>query len=507
VKGTAETDSISLDHELFLMDPPGSAGPVSFDVDYIPGKQIRIKQLRWESGTSRLSLSGDYPLSSEGDIHLQGSTPNVSLEDLGLQQKPGGFVVRGSLKGSLQARITGKDLSLAGLSGDMRGEGLSFLLNALPSPVSDCDFSALFSGEKIVIPSFSLVTGESPLKGKADLRGWKGLKGAVTINASPLHLSDFLPRGKEDQRKKPPSSFQENTSIQVSLEAQSAQWKQLAFERLKAGLLFRKGDVHIVKSQIQMDRGSLEIKGYVKESAMAFSGHVEFKDQPMDALFKRLGMEPLYEGSLTMEAQLYTEGSGGKDLLPRLEGRTNVLIEKGVIRKSNVFLKILEFLSLQNIFTKRPPDLSKEGLYFESLGGHGAIEKGVVRTENAQMKSPVLNAVAAGTADLGQGLVDVDLGVQPLGNIDTVVSIIPLLGHILTGENKSLITYYFEVKGPILDPQVEAVPFKALGDGVTGVLKRLFLSPVKLFEDVSDGIKNLPPLENGQTPARQHTGF
>jgi uncharacterized protein YhdP len=184
-----------------------------------------------------------------------------------------------------------------------------------------------------------------------------------------------------------------------------------------------------------------------------------------------------------------------------------VLIEKGVIRKSNVFLKILEFLSLQNIFTKRPPDLSKEGLYFESLGGHGAIEKGVVRTENAQMKSPVLNAVAAGTADLGQGLVDVDLGVQPLGTIDTVVSSIPLLGHILTGENKSLITYYFEVKGPILDPQVEAVPFKALGDGVTGVLKRLFLSPVKLFEDVSDGIKNLPPLENGQTPASQHTGF
>jgi hypothetical protein len=101
----------------------------------------------------------------------------------------------------------------------------------------------------------------------------------------------------------------------------------------------------------------------------------------------------------------------------------------------------------------------------------------------------------------------VDLGVQPLGTIDTVVSSIPLLGHILTGENKSLITYYFEVKGPILDPQVEAVPFKALGDGVTGILKRLFLSPVRLFEDVSDGIKNLPPLENGQTPASQHTGF
>jgi len=50
------------------------------------------------------------------------------------------------------------------------------------------------------------------------------------------------------------------------------------------------------------------------------------------------------------------------------------------------------------------------------------------------MKSPVLNAVAAGTADLGQVLVDVDLGVQPLGTIDTVVSSIPLLATSSQGK-------------------------------------------------------------------------
>jgi hypothetical protein len=122
------------------------------------------------------------------------------------------------------------------------------------------------------------------------------------------------------------------------------------------------------------------------------------------------------------------------------------------------------------------------------------------------MRSPVLNAVATGSADLGQGLADFDLGVQPLGTIDTVVSNIPVLGHILTGENKSLITYYFEVKGPILDPQVEAVPFKSLGTGVTGVLKRLFLSPVKLFEDISESIQKLPAPEDGQSKPTEQSG-
>jgi uncharacterized protein YhdP len=207
-----------------------------------------------------------------------------------------------------------------------------------------------------------------------------------------------------------------------------------------------------------------------------------------------------------MEAQLFTEGKELKDLISNLDGGTNVLLEKGVMRKSNVFLKILEFLSVQDIFTKRPPDISKEGLYVESLGGHGRIEKGVVRTENFQMRSPVLNAVATGSADLGQGLVDLDLGVQPLGTVDSVVSSIPILGYILTGENKALVTYYFEVKGPILDPQVEHVPFKTLGAGVAGVLKRLLLTPVKLFEDISDGITKLPAPENGPANPGERPG-
>ena len=505
-KGTANTGDLSLDRELFLIDPPGKDDRVTFEVDLIPEKQIRIKQILWKLGGSPLSLSGDYPLSAEGDIALQVSVPTLSLDDLGLQSKPGGFVARGSLKGKLQAKTSKQNLSAATLSGEIEGERLSFALPSLPSPVRDCDFSALFSGDRMVIPSLTMMTGESSLKGKGEFKGWNGLKGALTVTASPLNLSDFVGPGEVRREKRERSPFVDNTDIRVSLDAQPAQWKKIHSERLKANLLLRRGDFHILNSQIHIDRGSLAVRGYVKEDAMAFSGHAEFKDQPVADLIKRLGIEQAYEGSLTGEARLYTEGQEWRDLIPHLDGGINVLIEKGVIMKSNVFLKILQFLSLQDIFTKRPPDLSKEGLYFESLGGHGNIEKGVVRTENAQMRSPVLNAVATGGADLGQGLADFELGVQPLGTIDTVVSNIPVLGHILTGENKSLITYYFEVKGPILDPQVEAVPFKSLGTGVTGVLKRLFLSPVKLFEDISESIQKLPAPEDGQSKPTEQSG-
>jgi hypothetical protein len=505
-KGTANIGDLSLERELFLLDPPSEDDQVTFEVDLIPEKQMRINRVLWKLGGSHLSLSGDYPLSAEDDITFQVSVPTLSLDDLGLQSKPAGFVARGSLKGKLQAKISKKDLTPAALSGEIKGERLSFALPSLPFPVRDCDFSALFSGDKMVIPSLTMMTGESSLKGKGEFKGWKGLKGALTVTSSPLDLSDFVGPGQVRREKRERSPFVDNTDIRISLDAQPAQWKKIRSERLKANLLLRKGDFHILSSQIHMDRGSLEVRGYVKEDAMAFSGHAEFKDQPVADLIKRLGIEPVYEGRFTGEARLYTEGQDWRDLISHLDGGINVLVEKGVIKKSNVFLKILEFLSLQNMFAKRPPDLSKEGLYFESLGGHGDIEKGVVRTENALMRSPVLNAVATGSADLGQNLADFDIGVQPLGTIDTVVSNIPVLGHILTGENKSLVTYYFEVKGPILDPQVEAVPFKALGNGVTGILKRLLLSPIKLFEDISGSIQKLPAPEDVQSKPTEPSG-
>ena len=507
IKGTADIGSVTVDHELFLMDPPGKGDRVTFEFDLIPREHIRFKQVFFEFGRSSFNLSGDYDLSPESISTLACSAAALSLEDLGIQFKQGGLVAQGALNGTLQAKILKNDLSKASVSGEMKGEKLSFSMTSLPSPIRECNFRVLFSGEKIMIPSFAMMTGESSLIGKGELRGWNGLKGDLTVTSSPLNLSDFIRPGKESQEKKQRSSFVENTHLRVSLDAQPARWKKIESERLAADLQFRKGAFHITRSEVHIDRGVLEIIGYVKEDTMAFSGHVEFKDQPVEALLKRIGIEEIYEGSLTMEAQLYTEGKDFRDLVSHLDGGTNVLINKGIIRKSNVFLKVLDFLSLQNIFTKRPPDISKEGLYFESLGGHGKIEQGVLRTENTQMKSPVLNAVGAGKVDLGQGLVDFDLGVQPLGTIDTVVSNIPILGHILTGNNRSLITYYFEVNGPILNPQVEHVPFKNLGNGVTGVLKRLFLSPVKLFEDISDSIKNLPAPENGQGKPTEHSGY
>jgi hypothetical protein len=115
--------------------------------------------------------------------------------------------------------------------------------------------------------------------------------------------------------------------------------------------------------------------------------------------------------------------------------------------------------------------------------------------DNFLLKSPAFNAVAKGNWDMPQDNMDFELGAQPLQTLDSVVSNIPILGYILSGEDKSILTYYFKVNGSMADPKVTYVPFRNLGSGVAGTFKRLFLTPVRIFKDIRDS-----PLDASDLP-------
>ncbi|MFH1481825.1 MAG: AsmA-like C-terminal region-containing protein, partial [Pseudomonadota bacterium] len=206
----------------------------------------------------------------------------------------------------------------------------------------------------------------------------------------------------------------------------------------------------------------------------------------IEELLQTLGYkEDRLKGRLTMEAVLFMRGKNEKELISSLAGSGNILMKQGVIKRSHTLIKVLDLLNIGKIFKERPPDLSREGFYFESIGGHVSIEKGILDTQNVMMKSPIFNAVASGKIDLVRETMDSTLGVQPLQTLDTLISNIPILGYVLTGKEKTFLTYYFKVQGPIFDPAVEYVPFKNLGTGVAGVLKRLFLTPTRIFEKLT----------------------
>jgi hypothetical protein len=66
--------------------------------------------------------------------------------------------------------------------------------------------------------------------------------------------------------------------------------------------------------------------------------------------------------------------------------------------------------------------------------------------------------------------------------IDTVLNRIPIAGYILTGKDKAFLSYYYEVKGDLDDPKIEAIPIKGMGEKFLGIIPRLLETPIRPFQ-------------------------
>ncbi|MCD6305130.1 MAG: AsmA-like C-terminal domain-containing protein, partial [Deltaproteobacteria bacterium] len=165
-------------------------------------------------------------------------------------------------------------------------------------------------------------------------------------------------------------------------------------------------------------------------------------------------------------------------------------LEQGIVKKSNILITVLDSLSLQRIVEKRPAHLSKKGIYFQKIGAHVDLEKGVARSKDVVMRSPVFNAAATGEMDLRTKTIKAEIGVQPLGTLDFLISNLPVAGYLLTGDQEALFVEYFKVNGPVSDPKVEHMSLKSLGNGTVGFLSRLFLAPKRIYDRMVEAARD-----------------
>jgi uncharacterized protein YhdP len=159
-----------------------------------------------------------------------------------------------------------------------------------------------------------------------------------------------------------------------------------------------------------------------------------------------------------------------------------------MLRKFSVLSKVFSILNVSQLFKFKLPDMVSEGMPYTKVDGSLAIKDGIISTEDLFVASNAMNISIVGKNDFINDKLDLTVGIQPLQTVDKVVSHIPVVGWILTGENKAMFSTYFEVKGKSADPNVTAIPITSLGKGVLGIFKRVFQLPVKLFTDTGEVI-------------------
>jgi uncharacterized protein YhdP len=129
------------------------------------------------------------------------------------------------------------------------------------------------------------------------------------------------------------------------------------------------------------------------------------------------------------------------------------------------------------------------GMPYDAIVATLSVKDGIVSTQDLFIRSDAMNISAVGSIDMPKGeFVQTIVGVKPLQTVDKAISLIPVVGWILTDENRSVMSVHFEVRGSLDNPIVTAIPVKAMARGVFDIFKNIFQLPAKLFTDTGEVI-------------------
>ncbi|MBN2419581.1 MAG: AsmA-like C-terminal region-containing protein, partial [Deltaproteobacteria bacterium] len=469
----------------------------SLDVLHHGDGRLDLNSILFRVGNSVIFLSGEYNLTDRKLNAIKITSEDVSLEDLRVQVKNAGQL-SGSLRGGLDLDFPGKGIKGVQINGSLSGKDITFIPGLLPLPVSNCSFRLDLSGKKGFINQLDMKFGEHPLRIKGILHGWDSIKGDLLATTDFVDLTELILNNKNGRNEN--LFFYDNMNflspdITLKLNATKGIWRRVEFSRLNAEINFSEKDIKIKNAQAELDTGDLSATGTIGRRDpvnIDISGRINLEKQPVDKLISDAGFGDMnIKGALSLKSSINFKGTTNEGLLKNLSGNIDsILITKGLIKNSKVFLKILDGLNIPDKFRERPEDMREEGFYFHSIEGTGIIENGILKTHEFIVKSPVFNAVGSGEENLYERIHNIRLLVQPLTNIDYIINKIPLVGPIFSDDNETIFTVGYDVKGTWDKPDLDYAPSENL-KGLGNVLKRAILTPFRIIENIGNAAKGM----------------
>ena len=118
------------------------------------------------------------------------------------------------------------------------------------------------------------------------------------------------------------------------------------------------------------------------------------------------------------------------------------------------------------------------------MDGTFVIDRGTISVEDFEIEGPLRVFARADivTTDT-PATIDAAVGIFLFRQPNAILESLPLVRSFLPGSERGLIGTYFDVKGPIGEPDIEALPLQTLMSNVPDVIK----APFKVLRTLFDG--------------------
>ena len=450
---------------------------------HMEGDKLTSPRLSGRYGETPFTVAGAVTGFKPPAFSMTFSLPVFHPEDLGYQSLSAGYQIR-DVKGDLSflndlwqvrllsARINDSVVTARGTVQDGRERVINGEVSV--SYLKGEELAALMKLEKA---GDKQTSGSPPLSMQAKVRAAGGKLGEVSFSDLRADLAYSA--------KKPEFS----PLIKATVRAAGGKVADLSFKDLHADLGYSADKLEFSSLTWAMQDGRVVAKGSTRFPAVAPPSHqYEFQlDRvPAEALFWAGDKDRRVRGIMTASGNLAATGKTAAELKASIAGMVKMDIEKGIIKKASVLYKIFSVLNVSQLFKFRLPDMTTDGMPYNSIKATLLLKNGIMTSNDFYIDSELMNILAMGSMNIIQKSVDLKVGLQPLQTVDKVVSKIPVAGWVLTDGDGRFITVYFEVKGPLEDPAVKAIPARELSAEALGMVKRVFNLPGKLVTDTGE---------------------
>ena len=325
--------------------------------------------------------------------------------------------------------------------------GLAFPLTHMEGEIR-CD------EKEILLSQFKWRMGKGLCRGRASFRRYlkkskaklalsKNMEVSFDMNASEIDFDDFLSPGRKKKRGRiDPESAWANSAILAKVTVGKGFFRGFRFENLETSFVVKRGLLRFRCFRAEAPGGFMRCRGWVNLKSKRM---VSFKLIPevhhldimnMMRIFTPKGRRVSVSGRLSLEGMVTGGGSSMDSVISSLGGDLRLRAETGIIRGSNTS--------------------EQEGLPYERVTAQIMIDGGIASTEDLLLDSDVMSMTMKGRADLNKRTLDLLIGVRPLQTMDRILSNIPVAGWLLAGKDRSILTFFYRVRGPFDDVRVES---------------------------------------------------
>ena len=266
--------------------------------------------------------------------------------------------------------------------------------------------------------------------------------------------------------------------ISGHVDAREASLETFAMTNAKTDFKYHNGDWSLDNLTASSYGGHLAINlaGRQKDDWMHMFGRImDMNVASVFLLSHKITRAPM-SGHLDVTGDLWADT--GSAFFGTMAGTAVLKMRDGNLDKFPLLSRLLELIDLRSWITASVPDPRVSGIQFRTVTADFKGDTGVFYTDDLLLEGPAIDIVASGNVNLDDSTLDMKIGMIPFSSVNWLLGNIPLVGRNVAGSTKSIISAYFNARGPISNPRVTPAPITSVAE----VLKKTLGLPINLIK-------------------------